>query len=531
MIRLPLLRRLRPDEASLLLTVLLALGIHALVRPLFTQAARLAPADYEGALIVAALVADPWRLLLVLAPAVLLAATRTAPRWTDIVGGAALRTFVLSLVGVLAWWCATHERDPYFDRFHGADRLLVVALAVACWWTPLLVPAFALVALAVVGQIDAPLGGDWTDWRIVADLLVLFGAWHLASLRRTARAGHFVFLVLCLVGVNYFYQGVYKLALEPAGAWVTDNRLANLFVVSHGRGWLTWVEDGTVVAIADVLRALQVPSALGVLALELAGLAFLLRRRVTVALLIACVLLHAAIFALSGIFFWKWIVLDLGLVLLLLRLPEEELAALWLPRVAGPLAGAAVVLGLSWIFQPPYLAWWDSPLDQTYEVEAVDARGDGHVLPSWYFAPHDKLFAQARFFAADPGWNLAGTYGTVGRHDVFVALQRARGPEEVRALGLRAGASRFHPAFARQLDDFLARWFAGLNRRGRPAPRLALLSPPRHIWSSRGERDPRPELPIARVRVWRVVEWFDGRRVHELERALVTEVVVPDGGP
>src|SRR5690606_8320467 len=107
---------------------------------------------------------------------------------------------------------------------------------------------------------------------------------------------------------------------------------------------------------------------------------------------VSFIFLHLSIYTLSGIFFWKWIILDLAFCYLFIKTNRQ-----YLPNVK-----VMVILFVLSIFcqawsNPISLGWLDSKLVSKFTYTAVGISGKKYSTNPNYFEPYGILFAQQRF--------------------------------------------------------------------------------------------------------------------------------------
>ena len=101
-------------------------------------------------------------------------------------------------------------------------------------------------------------------------------------------------------------------------------------------------------------------------------------------------LMHISIFILSGIFFWKWILLNVAIIFSL-----QAFRAPRLPWALKSLAVLIIILGPA-IFFMARLGWYDTPSYNHLFVQAVTKDGRTIKVPSNYFLTTSVTFAQGR---------------------------------------------------------------------------------------------------------------------------------------
>lgn len=482
-----------------------------------------------------------WMVLAMMAPTIIAPA---ATSWDALGGGTfeAVRWVAAALVLTLAWPFATYARNTFLNRGHDLDRMALLVLGAAVVIHPVALAPFLMQLLVVARQFEHPacLRYSFTPTRLSMDLLMLLAAWPAAVVLVNPPAEVLVVMMLGAAASLYMWPAIAKMLMCPiVGQWAIKNRTHRLFVTSHQQGWLKWMSEARALATARVLRMMDRPIGAATLALELGAVLLLFGREAAVVVLLANVGLHAAIFAASGINFWKWAVADVALAALLIALPEAAAAAIFTPE---HLAIGLTIIATHVVHQRcPRLGWLDTPLNNHFFIEADGESGRVYRMSRTYFAPVDMVFAQDRHYQLAPGKLLVGTYGcTIGSprsgYAVHEALERTGGDaaaiEEVRK---KLGRCEYDERGAAEFDRFMVEFCRGVNegvRSGFNGPERGWWrrwAPPLHIWSSwRGEDVYAGQEPITGVRVRLRETWYDGERVRVLTDAVVREIRVAE---
>ena len=446
-----------------------------------------------------------------------------AAGWDAVEEGSALRWLVGAITGVAALSLAAYPYNLYLDEAHLGDRLLVVALWGALLWRPILALPFALVAGAVAHQFQQPLGSySTTELELLLRVPILVGAWWIVrALVRDRRADAFVFLLCCLMAVTWWSSGSGKLDV----GWITHPYVHLLLLGAHANGWLAGLSTLAVERAAEVVRAVRVPMMLLTLAIECGSLLALARRWTLVAFLTLTIAFHLGAFALTGILFWKWILVDVALLAFLLR--EGRLGRL---RIFGgwrlALAILFVVGQRAWI-RAQDLTWFDTPLTYSIRLEGIDAAGGAHALPAGFFRPFAETFVLGTFPYLSPHPQLTGPMGVTRSRPLAEALVAARDPAAILALE-RGALPRPDAQLALRFDDFVARSVRTANRL-RAEGRLARPGVPRHLWTMPLDADWPGRPAIVAVRVVEVTSFHDGRHLRAIRRRQLRTIVVETG--
>ena len=118
------------------------------------------------------------------------------------------------------------------------------------------------------------------------------------------------------------------------------------------------------------------PILVGTLALQLGALFMCYRRNLTLEWLLGYELLHIGIFLMSGICFWKWILLNIGLIILMKKLDENCLRTVFSRKYF--ILSLIVILCSPLYFKPVWLAWFDTKFNNYYRVEVIGESGSAY---------------------------------------------------------------------------------------------------------------------------------------------------------
>ncbi|MHA6298279.1 hypothetical protein [Devosia sp. CAU 1758] len=246
--------------------------------------------------------------------------------------------------------------------------------------------------------------------------------WKFPSLDRDF---YFVSCVVALAGVhfsNYFYSGLEKLILPGASplTWVLENPTYFLAIHTADFGLMTLPNVlGSGSNILPYVTMLNVPINIAVLISQLLVVLVLFSMRASTAVTVFYDLMHLAIFALSAIFFWKWIILNAGFVLAFDSIRRSRIV---LPRAVS-LLGCAIVVGAPFVsFSIAKLAWFDTPGVVEVRIEAVTDEGTRVTVPSNFYLDGSLIIARQKFAGAMPGFLPTGTWGTTSDAGVFDAM-------------------------------------------------------------------------------------------------------------
>ena len=446
---------------------------------------------------------------------------RLIGRWPS--DGKRVRIFVTLVASLLAWIFSTYGYNFFFDRSHFADRLMIVALVPLIWARPVFVLPFLLQISSVIGQFKIPLGGySWATPSLPISLLTLFGAQLLvASISNRRDRRDLVFLAVCATAAHYFVSGFTKVGL----GWYSSDKVHLLLTNAYAHGWLAWVSEETISSAAALLARADVPIRVFTGMVELGSLAAIWSRRALKWFILAWAMLHVGIFAVSGICFWKWVVVEVALYLVFFRSngPVSNIFTNHHRIVGVVLIGAGAL-----IFRPTPLAWLDAPITYTYRFEGIANSGRVYDLTPASFEPYWYQFSLSSFTYLSNEPRLPVVMGALRNPQAIQLLEQASSRSDIEAIEQSSGWMHRDTTKIAGMQSLMKRYLRSTRVPRRPV--TAWISPPRDLWMfGRGETFRRQE-PLSRIRVNEVTSHFDGKTYREVRRQTVAVYDVAVGG-
>ncbi|WP_230281556.1 hypothetical protein [Croceicoccus sp. Ery15] len=359
--------------------------------------------------------------------------------------------------------------------FHSHARWFGVALALAGLWRPSLVFAAAML-LWMIRELQTGLTGFYfstLDIRNIAEVLafwaigyaLLSAADRIGTLRKAvgldADALKLAALMLFAAGVgahlaNYFWSGLAKLAMDGGvTSWLFDNRLYDGIPAALEKGTLPLAAFPWAVEWLDaVLQFLFLPMNLFAFGVQIFALVAPLRRRWLIASIVLFDLFHLAVWFTLGLLFWKWIALNMILLVALAAISDAE----W-TRPARYTALAFVIVGMA-TFRTASLAWYDTPGFASPHFEAEMDDGTRMKVPNAFFLSSSYQVSQGRiWWPGGRGHFNPSIWGSVLHHDDLVAGRECRAPARTEPAAEEWGplenVGRFVQAHHRQITSRL----------------------------------------------------------------------------
>jgi hypothetical protein len=400
---------------------------------------------------------------------------------------------------VISWWVFGGERFAALEHLQG---LIVFIEAILTWRfvtrdfdvTEALPPQrrarMALVACAVVSFFYTPvlliwlyISRNWLpDWqhhvtmpaRMIQMFLTLYmSAWLLHCIGYAISAPlqpgitPYVLLLGCVQASHYLKPGLSKLSLGPKWSdWLLHNRTDMLAISAYNWGWANFLPSATahklVSGIAPWIVALNGLTLL----IEVSPILAFLHVQIFTATLVAMSLLNLAIFLLSGILFWEYILTNLAFGITLTRLSAEPATlAFGLETFLVSLGVLAFPVIFDQVWHPTDLAWWDGPFIARlrWRVEGVSGRIYG--LYNNFMCPYERQYGRMHGYFLVNEKIVHGHLGLVKDFVLRERLLQTRGDrQELDKLKREFGVSYFDPAQAAEHERFLVTMFNRLNQ-------------------------------------------------------------------
>lgn len=342
--------------------------------------------------------------------------------WKELISEKYLRWLIISLIVLVTWQYSMYDYNFYVDALHLFDRLLLLGLGGLAIFTPRLLPFFILQLVAILSQFQvgfsaAAYGGNILAYDFLIGVVVLIyyriGESHLRRytiLDSYAEASLPLYFSAYILG-HYVSAGIYKILIGSTWYdWVLHLNLQYLWLHYFNQGWMSWVSLETAEGVASVFSSASPFLALGTLLLELLCIFLFFKPRTAHLWFGGFLLFHVSFLALTGIFFFYWILIDAFLLII------------WLSKnvnISSSEAWAGVLLTVMFsVLVVPGPAWFQMPTASVVEVSATTLEGKEVVLPWSAYHPYDYHVMKESI----------GSLSNVSRIDGFNANIRSYSP-------------------------------------------------------------------------------------------------------
>lgn len=390
----------------------------------------------------------------------------------------AWKILLSTAVVVLTIGYSAYDYNFYWDQWHILDRIGFLILCAATLWNLAFLPLWVLQFSVIVGQFAyTPLTYSWTDKLPVIQLCYL-GAlyvpmWMIFRPARKHLSGIFLAAAMIMWGGFYLSTGLAKIRFD----WLWQDPTQNLMIGAWlQNNWLGFLDEEHILKLASVVDYTDWILRLFVVIVELGACIFLFHRRLCIGFVASFFAMHLGIFALTGIFFWKWMAIDLGVLYIVSIVKPFDL------NVRSGIIGLAFMFAFVLISKRDIpLGWLDAPMASRFEFRAVTDSGERIEVPPSRFEPYDMPFGQGRFYFTTERRQLIDCMGSIDSTAVHESIVAAAGKHEIEEVILEHGREVYSSQRSKQLAEFLRQYARYLESGRTPAYRF--LGLPQHIWS------------------------------------------------
>lgn len=394
--------------------------------------------------------------------------------WKNLEEGNYFKGFIFGITIVLLWFLESYDYNYYLNNDFVADRIILAVFASLVFFHPLFVTPFIVFSLLFKSQFDFPIGGfPLFDVRILFDLLILFSCFLLFRIFFYLHSANFFLLSLCMLASSYFFSGARKLFNSPGtDPWITANNLGDLLTNCSLRGWpitVNFIDFGS-----KYSALLQIFT----LITELSAIFILFQKKISIAILLAIIAMHAGIFAFTGFFFWKWMCVNIFFIILLLSLPKKFLDEIF---TKGKFKYSLLIIAFSYFFFGPLkINWHDTPFTQFFRYEAVVESGKVFPLNKKDFKPFDQYFQYDRFHYLVNEKLLPVSGFGYSTYNIAAQVRKAN-PETIGEMEQTFGKNYFDEEKSEQFDSFIKTYFRNYNGTINENILVNFFSAPSHV--------------------------------------------------
>lgn len=436
---------------------------------------------------------------------------------------------VASTVGVFVWSEGLYVKNFYFNRWHLVERFTLFLFGgLTILFGPAFAPLFLLFHKIITNQFNYPDVGGFmgTHSRLPKTITLIAGSWGIANLFINFEVSHVLFLFFCGYSAHYFQPGVAKLSKNSPLYYITANNPVFMFLNSYSVGWMNFLDEDTALRIGQLSEHFKPILNLTVVLIEVSAIFLLFSPSVAVVVVLLAVVLHFLILILTGVNFWKWVIVDLSIVLGLLISNTPSLFIFGNPNWIA-LFIIFVVLARGWM-NPVGMGWLDSPYMEYYRFLAESPEGETEKIHPNSLRPYDPILSQGTvgsftFLGKNPRIQFClGALNKDDTKDLHQELVKALNEsppdsDTVADLVHHCGENSYNEGQTREMSRLVRRFIERQNNMGTPS-KLRYLTSPREFYTDGVFTNERDKLSkdISRIQLTRVDGIWTAHGFHEL---------------
>jgi hypothetical protein len=438
--------------------------------------------------------------------------------WKEMEIGNTLKLLFIIPGFILCWELLTYDYNYYLDNYFLLERLLMVVFLALIWVHPISAVGFLMISLLFRAQFDFPIGGfPLFDKKILFDFYVLLITFLLIRTRIKISKTWLFYFFLIVIAASYFATAIGKIRISPHGhEWFTDNPLHYLIINGSERGWvvpahlISWVGNNKV-----ILQFL-------VLFLEFLALFLLYKRRVSIIVISLLILFHFSIFYFGGILFWKWMIVDLVTIGILIFYKES--LKVFTPQFFKISLFLIPTAGF-WL-STFSIGWLDTKFNQTFEYTVVLENGEEYATSKNLFNPYHQVFFHDKFLylVDDKRIKITG-FGYTFKHKLSHAIN-ASDLAELPLLERDFGKNYYSKERNEVHTNFIKTFFTNYNKYLGESQNRHLIDAPQHIYNFPDGKMYEDQGKIRMVKVYLKKTFIVDGKTQEIEKIVIKSIPI-----
>lgn len=421
---------------------------------------------------------------------------------------------------LLCWELLTYDFNYYLNHYFLLERVLMLVFLVLVWKHPMYSVWFLMIALLFRAQFDYPIGAfPLFDKKILFDIYLLLISFLCLRTRLLFSKKWLAYFLLILIASSYFTTGLAKLLISPHGyEWTFQNQLGYLVINGQERGWTVldfWIE---------LISNHKIFFQFLVIFLELLTLMILYKRKWAITVLSFCTLLHLVILYLGGVFFWKWIAMD---VLMIVYLLYDKTAKQMFTFSFFKLSLVTIPFAILWANAYP-VAWFDTKFNQTFEYAVVLKNGKEYNASKDLFNPYHQLFYRGKFlYLVNQNEIKITEFGYTFDYPLAEALNKSN-RDSLESIRQTYGVNSYNKALDEKHTEFIKTFFQNYNNHLNDNYWRTRLKSPKHIYDKTNPPIYNNQGEIKKVKVYLKETYIENGKLDVLGKKLIKSIIVPN---
>jgi hypothetical protein len=243
------------------------------------------------------------------------------------------------------------------------------------------------------------------------------------------------------------------------------------------------------------------------------------RRNISIVIISSFVFLHTTIFVLSGIAFWKWIIVDIAFLLFIVLVDKSDQSNVFEQKTV--IVVTLLIIFSPIIIQTAPLGWYTNNYDARYTIETVSESGEIQDVHWSEMDPYVYTFSSGRFEYIYNGQSISGV---AQNWTMTNELRSSTSKEDVRSFKETYGENQYNQQNAQMFDCFMHQYFnTRLERQGNEVIWDKIPSVP-HFWSTKSTRPLSSGKNITHVQIRRTEYIYTDKQIITVSSEVIREV-------
>lgn len=371
---------------------------------------------------------------------------------------------------ILTWTYSMNDYNIYYDQAYYIDRILLIGFTVLFWFYPVIIVYYLPIMFLQMGQFYAPNSSYLlTDkYMVFNDLfffygwIVLFLVWEkfknkLPKIEISDWVNIIIMFFLVVHGAAYFLPFLEKILIDGSP---NEGGLALGTSQFLQRGWLKGHCDLTFVkTLIESVKSVELVLMWATFIVQGAGLFITANRKLAILVLLCTSGFNFFVFLISGIFFWKWILANLVLILFIIKFKPD----LFKPENSiYKYIGIGVIAISYFVITSPLLGWHFLPFSNNHVIEVVTRSGSHKMVNPHEIYGYDTFFQNPNNFL--PAYDGQHVSGYTIDHYIWKKTKN-KTVKQLEDYRVEFGINNYSENKVNLLQSFIKRYFKNFNSR------------------------------------------------------------------
>lgn len=385
---------------------------------------------------------------------------------------------------LVSWFYLFYDYNFYANNWHLFDRCLVL-------FTALLAIKFPVFSLFFVGQIylidyqfNFPLGGSkLLDKSVLLEIIKIWASFNIVLIinknfiknKLELSIQHFFLMIIGFYGFFYFIPGLQKIILSGGFGWPFENEITYNLLAIRNKGWLNTMPESIIDVHFWYFENFGTPGQIAVLFTEISALFLLISKKWIKLFILFILLFHLHVFVLNGALFWLWIIAGI-FVFRMIKYIDNSLFSMKMI-----LFSLLFTIVGYWGISTSNLGWYDSPLDNYFEIEATTTDGEVKKMSFSNFEPYTLHLQYGNFLSTINSKNIYPGFLILDKAVYNKVLQAE--VDQIEKLIEENGKNTYNYEMEKNLNRFFDTYLHNTSPNPKISSILSYIQPPKY-WNA-----------------------------------------------